>query len=110
MDRKKVDRIVELYLKDLSKKIKIDKVILFGSSANGMITEDSDIDLLVLSSSFEKMSPDDRFDLLYSSRKHQETQETPMDVFGLSLSEYDQASSLSVIGEIKETGREFKRF
>lgn len=104
MDRKKINRIIKVYLKDLSKKIKIDKTILFGSTAKGIINKDSDIDLLILSTSFEKMDINKRFDLLYSARVNSETQKTPMDIFGLTPQEYNQANFLSTIGEIKETG------
>ena len=106
MDRKKIDRIIKIYLKDLSKKIKVDKVILFGSAASGRVNDDSDIDLLILSSAFAKMSTSERFDVLYASRRSEETQFTPMDIFGLTPQEYNQANSLTTLGEIKETGRE----
>ncbi|KKS79102.1 MAG: hypothetical protein UV54_C0042G0003 [Candidatus Beckwithbacteria bacterium GW2011_GWA2_43_10] len=106
MDRKKIDRIIKIYLKDLSKKIKVDKAILFGSAVSGRVSSDSDIDLLILSAAFTKMSSSERFDLLYSSRQSDETQMTPMDIFGLTLQEFGQASSLTIAGEIKETGRE----
>jgi len=62
--------------------------------------------LLILSAAFTKMSSSERFDLLYSSRQSDETQMTPMDIFGLTLQEFGQASSLTIAGEIKETGRE----
>lgn len=104
MDRKKIDRIIKIYLKDLSKQIKIDKAILFGSAVAGKLSRDSDIDLLILSPEFAEMSIGDRFDLLTSARKDELTQLTPMDIFGLTQSEYDQGTELSVVGEIKETG------
>lgn len=106
MDRKKIDRIIKIYLKDLSKQIKIDKAILFGSAVAGKLSIDSDIDLLILSPAFAKMSVSDRFDLLTAARQNRETQITPMDIFGLTTQEYKDGNVLSVVGEIKETGRE----
>jgi len=106
MDRKKIDRIIRIYLKDLSKKIKVDKAILFGSAVSGRVNSDSDIDLLILSAAFTKMSTSERFDVLYASRRSEETQFMPMDIFGLTPQEYNQASCLSIAGEIKETGKE----
>ena len=88
------------------KKIKIEKAILFGSAARGKINQDSDIDLLILSSSFARLRDDQRFDLLYTARKNEETRGTPMDIFGLTPEEYFQASALSVTAEIKERGKE----
>ena len=84
MDRKKIDRIIRIYLKDLSKKIKVKKAILFGSAVSGRVSSDSDIDLLILSAAFTKMSSSERFDLLYTARKSDETQRAAMDIFGLT--------------------------
>ena len=106
MDRKKIERIIKIYLEELSKKIKVDKTILFGSALCGKLNKDTDIDLLILSSSFLGMEEDKRFDLLYSARRNRLTQVTPMDIFGLTPEEYKKASFLSITGEIKETGRE----
>ena len=47
----------------------------------------------------------ERFDLLYFARTNPVTQNVPMDIFGLTPKEYHQASSLSIAGEIKETGK-----
>lgn len=44
------------YINKLKKQIPVSKVILFGSYAKGNFTKDSDIDLAVFSSAFEKMS------------------------------------------------------
>ena len=106
MDRDKIEKIIQVYLQDLSAKIKIDTAILFGSALSGKFSEGSDIDLLILSSEFRKMSDSDRFDLLYTSRLSKVTQSTPMDIFGLTPEEYKNADPLSITGEIKDTGRE----
>jgi predicted nucleotidyltransferase len=106
MDKKQIEKVIKTYLKDLSNKIKIEKVILFGSALRGKMTEDSDIDLLIVSPSFSKMSINERFDLLYTSRINPLTQKVAMDIFGLSPTEYQEASVVSIVGEIKETGRE----
>ncbi len=106
MDRKKINRIIKIYLKDLSKKIQIDKAILFGSALTGKIEKNKDIDLLILSSSFNDMDSNQRFDVLYTSRNRLETQTVPMDIFGLTPKEYAEANFLSITGEIKEKGRE----
>ena len=44
-----LDQTIKDYLSRLKDKIKIDKVILFGSYAKGTATEFSDIDLLIIS-------------------------------------------------------------
>lgn len=106
MDRKQIEKVITVYCKELAKKIKIDKIILFGSALSGKIGINGDIDLLILSSSFAQLPDDQRFDLLYTARKHEITQNIPMDIFGLTPEEYAQASVLSIGGEIKEKGRE----
>ena len=106
MDRKQIEKVIRIYLCDLAKKIKIEKAILFGSAARGKIRKDSDIDLLVLSSSFANLPDDQRFDLLYTARNNEATQAVPMDIFGLTPQEYSQAGALSITAEIKETGKE----
>lgn len=47
--------IINDYVFRLSKEIKIDKVILFGSYAKGTNREDSDIDLAIFSEAFNEM-------------------------------------------------------
>lgn len=108
MDRKQIEKVINIYLSDLAKKIKVEKAILFGSAVTGKITKDGDIDLLILSSAFAKMDTGDRFDLLYLSRTDPLTQNTAMDIFALTPQEYQQASKLSLVGEIKEKGTELK--
>jgi len=109
MDRKQIELVVNTYLDDLSKKIKINKVILFGSALSGQIKKDSDLDLLIISSSFAKMDVGKRFDLLYTSRINPLTRQTAMDIFGLTPNEYQNASDLSVVGEIKEKGKTMEK-
>jgi len=106
MDREQIKKVIKTYLKELSKTIKIERVILFGSACEGILDKDGDIDLLIISSSFAKMPAQQRFDLLYTARKSKITQTTPMDIFALTPKEYEKASPLSITGEIKETGQE----
>lgn len=106
MDRNQIETVIKTYLAALSKKIKVERAILFGSAVGGKLGRDNDIDLLVLSPSFANMRTDKRFDLLYTSRTDPLTQSVPMDIFGLTPQEYRQASLLSIVGEIKETGKE----
>ena len=47
--------IINKYVLKLSKEIKIDKVILFGSYAKGTNNEDSDVDLAIFSDYFADM-------------------------------------------------------
>ncbi len=65
MDREKdVKKIIKDYLATISKRIKIEKAILFGSWARGDNLQDSDIDLIVISPDFKLMSLEERLTLL----------------------------------------------
>lgn len=104
MDQKKVKLIIKVYLSELRKRIRPEKVILFGSYAKGEAKKDSDIDLIVLSKDFAELSPNERFKLLYQARRHPLTRKQAMDIFGFTPEEFAHASPLTTIGEAKETG------
>lgn len=106
MDIKKIRSVIKVYLEELKKEINPKKVILFGSFASGKAHRDSDIDLVVLSEDFRKMSFEKRLDLLIDARKHSLTRKFAMDIFGYTPEEFASASSLTTLGEIKETGIE----
>jgi len=106
MVQKKVRKLIQVYKKDLEKKIKVSKVILFGSYARGKATEDSDVDLVILSKDFSKMRIDKRLDLLQRERRNPLTHDFAMDIFGYTPAELAKASPLTTLGEIKETGVE----
>ncbi len=68
MDRKKNEIIllVKSFKKKISKKTKIDKMILFGSQATGKAKKNSDIDLVIVSKDFEKKKYFERSPELYN--------------------------------------------
>lgn len=80
--------------------------MLFGSAVSGKIDRNGDIDLLIISPSFAGMDAAHRFDLLYTARVNPLTQSVPMDIFGLTPSEYHRAGAASIVGEVKESGKD----
>ena len=102
---KKARTIINLYKNSLEKKIKVEKLILFGSWAKGTQTKESDLDLLVISDNFKKLSDKKRFSLLWDARVHPLTRRIDMDVLGLTSQEFSQASPLTTLGEIKKIGK-----
>lgn len=106
MVNKKIRKIIALYRESLEKKIRIDRLILFGSWAKRKQTNQSDLDLLVISHDFKKFSDGERFSLLWNARSHPATRKIDMDVLGLTPKEFTRASPLTTLGEIKETGIE----
>ena len=105
MDRKQIEKVINIYFSDLAKKIKIEKAILFGSAARGKIGKNSDIDLLIISPSFANLPDDQRFDLLYTARKNEVTQATPMDIFGLTPKEYSKAGFYPLPPRLKKPAK-----
>lgn len=108
MVAKKIRKIISLYKDSLEKKISVDKLILFGSWAQGKADEESDIDLIVISSDFKKFSDKERFSILWDAREKPLTRKIDMDILGLTPTEFAKASPLTTLGEIKETGLEVK--
>ena len=101
MDFQKVEPAVKKYLNKLKRKLPLERVILFGSFAEGKAREGSDIDLIILSSKFAEMTEDERLKLLY-----RQSVGFPYDlhVYGLTPKEFQSASPLTTLGEIKNKG------
>jgi len=90
---KKVLEIVNKYLKEISREIRVEEAYLFGSSARGERLETSDVDLLIISSDVEGLTLDERIHIAY---KH-----WPYDVSGdiilLSPKEYEKLRRRSIV-------------
>ncbi|MFH2070888.1 MAG: nucleotidyltransferase domain-containing protein [Elusimicrobiota bacterium] len=106
MAKRQVAReIVYQYIQLLENKIRIDKVILFGSSANGKIGRNSDLDIIILSDDFKKMNFLKRLELL-SRARGRECISVPMDIIGYTTKEFSRSSKESLIlGEAKKNGQ-----
>lgn len=105
MVAKKAEKIIRAYKKSLERRIKVNKLILFGSWARGTQTKDSDLDLLVISSDFKKYSARKRFSILWDAREDPLTYKIDMDIIGFTPREFSKASPLTTLGEIKEMGK-----
>ncbi len=53
--KKSLNEMLKLFGKELRKKFRLTKLILFGSQVTGKATKDSDVDLIIVSPDFEKM-------------------------------------------------------
>ena len=97
-------KIARLYVKDLKKNLKVKRAIVFGSVARGEMTEDSDIDLIIISPDFKKMDFVKRFTFL-SHLREGITRKVPMDIFGYTSEEFKKLSKESVaLGEAAKEG------
>jgi predicted nucleotidyltransferase len=101
-----IKKIIKEYLKYFPKNIKIEKIFLFGSYAKGNYDEDSDIDLILISSDFKKIDFLKRLEMLSSFRKSKLTQSVAMDILGYTPEEFKNISKESII--IKKAIKEGK--
>ena len=104
MGIKKIKPLIDLYVKELKKTINLNKVIVFGSYAKGCANKESDVDFLVVSDDFKKISSDKRWSLLMKARLNPQITQVAIDSFGITPEEYKNASTLTTLGEAKETG------
>lgn len=90
------------YLDKLQNKLPLDGVYLYGSWAEDRATQESDVDLLVLSSYFKELSEEDRDRMLYRLSVG-----IPLDlhIHGLTPEEYKNASRLTTVGSVRDSGK-----
>lgn len=103
MDQR-TDRLIEEYRKRLVHMgIVPEKIIIFGSYADGTAGEESDLDLLVVASGFEEMDLWERMSLLGRARADMVT---PMEILGITPREAESLDSGTFIkDEVLDKGR-----
>jgi len=97
-----IKALVVRYVENLKGKLRVEKVILFGSYAEGKANKHSDIDLAII-------SPDVNGDNLISclqllTRAIPRHIDIDIEPLAFSSQEYDSASSVELLGEIKRCG------
>lgn len=95
----RIERFTDL-LKD---RIELEKVILFGSQVRGKQKRWSDIDLAVISDHFQTMDFHER--LVFLGMLAWQAKATEIEALGYTLDEYETATKLDFLGEIKRTGK-----
>lgn len=88
--------------KRLEPQVHLQKVVLFGSYARGDAHEWSDIDFALISNDFKKMGHSQRIAFLVAKLKDIDPR---IEVLTYSLDDYEKASHLTFLGEIKRTGK-----
>ncbi|OLN32089.1 nucleotidyltransferase domain-containing protein [Desulfosporosinus metallidurans] len=96
-----IQNMIADYLQRVGNQIKINKVILFGSYANGQFTSNSDIDLAVFSDDFLGMEPIERFRFLFLQAADYE-----LDLQPLAFTISDLSEPAGIVAEILNTGLE----
>lgn len=102
MGKKQVQKELKIFAARAKKNLKAEKVILFGSYATGKADGYSDVDVAVLSKIFAKVPFEKRLDILYPLIKDFELDFHP---FGLTPLELTKTSPVSILSEIRSSGR-----
>ena len=93
MGKKEIIKQLKLFKKKASKEVAIDRLIFFGSRAHGKPTKDSDIDLIVVSSSFNRKKSWKRG---INLRKYWDL-DFPVDFICYTPKEFEELSRLATI-------------
>jgi len=93
---------LDRYLAFVRREIDVHKVVLYGSYAYGIPHDDSDIDLVILSNDFAQMPKLERHQWLGWIAWQAGTDY--IQPLGFTPKEFDNASPLSLLGEVQERG------
>jgi predicted nucleotidyltransferase len=88
----------------LSKTVNVSEMIVFGSHLEGTATDESDIDVLVISEDFKHMDQFDRLDILYALTRDSAVEIHP---WGFTQEELNTASPLTTVGYARDSGFRF---
>ena len=98
----KRNRIIQKFIDYISRDIAVQKAILYGSYAYGKPHQWSDIDLVIISPSFAQQDMLERLQYLF--RAAWDSKANWVEPIGHTPEEYENASPLSLLGEVKERG------
>lgn len=98
-------KIVDHYIEQVKNKIKVNKVVLFGSFAYGKPNIHSDIDLVVISPSFKNQDFMKRM-IMLSHLRDEITYQISMDIVGYTEKEFNEMGQYSInLAEIQKKGK-----
>jgi len=101
MDKKQIQKQLEVFSERVKEKFNPEKIILFGSYARGKANGYSDIDIIVISNKFKEMREDDRFSQLFKTCNDLYPD---FHVYGFTPEEVKRASKVSTLYEAVNTG------
>jgi len=94
---------IRRFLFELKKEIRIERVILFGSYAQGKPHRFSDIDIAVISADFQRFAPVERLALL--GKVAWRVKATEIEALGFTSEEYKRTNRFDFLYEIKRKGK-----
>jgi len=97
--RIKTSEVINKFLREISKHLSAKKVLLFGSYARGQAKKYSDVDIAIISDDFKGIKYLDRLVMLGMIAWQSKT--TEIEAMGFTVDEYNHASRLDLLGEIK---------
>lgn len=100
MGKKQIEKSLTTFKSRVQQRFQHSKILLFGSFAKGKTNTYSDIDVLVVSPEFRKISQEKRLDVLYDLTKGLRPD---FHVFGYTPQELQKAHPVSTLADIKET-------
>jgi predicted nucleotidyltransferase len=89
------------FRKALATQIQVAELIVFGSHLEGNATEDSDIDVIVVSDDFVGMTENERLDILEDAAG---LEEPLIHAWGFTRREIEQAGELTTLGYARAAG------
>lgn len=104
MDINHVKQPLAQFLHEVSKQIKVDQMLIFGSYAKGTATVDSDIDVVIVSEDFARIRADKRLRILDTASRDIE----PVIIAaGVTNREIQRAGKHSILGQARTRGIKF---
>lgn len=97
-----IEQIAREVIDFLSRYIKVDRAILFGSYCYGSPRKDSDFDIAIISDDFERMGVLEKIDLF---AKTSIAVDSRVELMGFSKKEFLNPESFSLLGIIKDKGK-----
>ena len=101
MGAKKIQKQFKIFVKRIKTEYKPERIILFGSYAQGMATEYSDVDILVIANKFKGIDSYERFSKLYDLGKDLDPD---FNAFGYTPDETKKLSYLTTLRDALQTG------
>lgn len=104
MDVDQIRNQLTSFVKNVSQRIKVDEVIIFGSYAKNTATKKSDIDVIVVSEDFKGVRSDKRLRILDRAAAFLRPE---IVAAGFTEAEMKKASQFSLMGQAREAGVRF---